>query len=94
MASDFLGLIFTEAGGPPWPGPLCGARCARAARVDASFQAGPAPPAVPGPLGKAPLISARYYVISFYTRCLLSLEPALWECPFQGRQWGTTEQTW
>lgn len=46
------------------------------------------------PLGKAPLISAEYYVISFYLRCLLSFEPALWECSFQGRQWGTTEQTW
>lgn len=34
------------------------------------------------PLGKAPLISAEYYVISFYLRCLLSFEPALWEMFF------------
>ena len=44
--------------------------------------------------GKSSLISSEYYVISFYIRCLLSLEPALWECSFQGRQWGTAGQTW
>ena len=42
--------------------------------------------------GKSSLISSEYYVISFYIRCLLSLEPALWECSFQGRQWGAQDR--
>lgn len=104
MASDFLGLIFTEAG--------------RALPTSGLFVRSPSgPPAhrqrghfLPGtqsrrqpqaprrsptqPLGKAPLIRAEYYVISFSMRCLLSSEPALWECAFPGRQWGAREQTW
>lgn len=106
MASDFLGLIFTEAGRDqptsglfvrslPWaPVNLPPDTSFQAPNTDSSEVTLPGSPTQP--LGKVPLISAEsaYYVISLYLPCLLSFQPALWECSFQGQQWGTTEKTW
>lgn len=99
-ASDFLGLIFTETGRDlptsgsfvprlPW---LC-------KPLWGHFLPGTQRRRPPGlsptqPLGKAPLSAPNIMSFLFNIWCLLSLEPALWECSFQGRQWGTTEQTW
>lgn len=88
-ASDFLGLIFRGREGPAHFWALCaepagapklpwGHFLPGTPRQTASWAPSHAAP------GKSSLISTEYYVISFYIRCLLSLEPALWECSFQG----------
>lgn len=93
MASDFLRLIFQRLGGTYPLLALCAgtAQGPQQASLDTSSQAPEwgwpvAPPeTVPAALGNASY-QCQGYVISFYIRCLLFLEPALWECSFQARQ--------